>query len=75
MGILRGRWASRIMAAIITSDSRRKNFGKTRAEHERNLRSEGYQTMSDETLDKMKFMEKRYPGGFIPDSIADEVEG
>lgn len=34
-------------------------MGKTRSEHEENLRKEWGSTMSDEQLDKMKFMERK----------------
>jgi len=36
------------------------SFGKTRSEQERNLRSEGWgHTLSDEQLDKCKFLERK----------------
>ncbi len=35
------------------------SFGKTRAEHEKNLRKEWGPTMTDGQLDKLKFMEKK----------------
>lgn len=35
------------------------NFGKTRSEQEENLRKEWSATMSDEQLDKLKFMERK----------------
>lgn len=35
------------------------NFGKTRSEQEQNLRKEWGPTLSDEHLDKIKFIEKR----------------
>ena len=35
-------------------------FGKTRSEHERILRNEWGPTMSDEALDKLKYLERRY---------------
>ena len=34
-------------------------FGKTRSEHEENLRKEWGSTMTDEQLDKLKFVEKK----------------
>jgi len=34
-------------------------MGKTRAEHEENLRKEWGATMTDEQLDKLKFLEKK----------------
>ena len=41
------------------------NFGKTRSEHEENLRKEWGGTMTDEQLDKLKFIErkKKFDGG------------
>jgi hypothetical protein len=36
------------------------NFGKTRSEHEKNLRKEWGGTMTDEQLDKLKYAEKKY---------------
>jgi len=35
------------------------NFGKTRSEQETNMRKEWGQTMTDEQLDKLKFVEKK----------------
>jgi len=34
-------------------------FGKTRSEQEENMRKEWGQTMTDENLDKIKFLEKK----------------
>ena len=34
-------------------------FGKTRSEHEDNLRKEWGHTMTDEQLDKLKFLERK----------------
>ena len=34
-------------------------FGKTRSEQEANLRKEGMRTLSDEQLDKCRFLEKK----------------
>ena len=34
-------------------------FGKTRSEQERNMRKEWGSTMTDEQLDKLKYIEKR----------------
>jgi len=34
-------------------------FGRTRSEQEENLRKEGMQSLSDEQLDRVKFVEKR----------------
>lgn len=47
------------MANIIIP-GRTSRFGKTRSEHERNMRREGWgKTMSDEQLDKCTFLEKQ----------------
>jgi len=35
------------------------NFGKTRSEQEVNMRKEWGQTLTDEQLDKIKFLEKK----------------
>ena len=40
------------------------NLGKTRSEQEEMIRKEGLQGMSDENLDKCKFLEKKYGPGF-----------
>lgn len=42
----------------------KQNLGKTRSEQEENIRKEGYQGMSDEHLDKCKYLEKKYGPGF-----------
>lgn len=34
-------------------------FGKTRSEQEENLRKEGMKSLSDEQLDRVKFLEKK----------------
>lgn len=34
-------------------------FGKTRSEHEENMRKEWGRTMTDEQLDKLKFLERK----------------
>lgn len=36
------------------------SFGKTRSEQEKNLRSEGMRSLSDEQLDRVKYLEKRF---------------
>jgi hypothetical protein len=46
------------MANIIIQ--RPDTFGKTRSEQEKNLRSEGMRSLSDEQLDKVKYIEKKY---------------
>jgi len=37
----------------------KKNFGKTRSEQEKNLRKDWGPTLTDEQLDKIKFIEKK----------------
>jgi len=46
------------MANIIIKGGHDK-FGKTRSEHEENLRKEWGGTMTDEQLDKLKYIEKK----------------
>ena len=46
------------MANIIIKD-RPNRFGKTRSEHEKNLRSEGWTTLSDIQFDRCKYLEKK----------------
>jgi len=36
------------------------SFGKTRSEHEKNLRSEGMRSLTDEQLDRVKYLEKKH---------------
>ena len=52
-------------------------FGKTRSEQEDNLRKEGMRSISDEQLDRMKFIEKRAKDtvGSKPDFISQHVVG
>ena len=38
---------------------RHDHFGKTRSEHEKNLRKEWGSTMTDEQLDKLKYLERK----------------
>ncbi len=45
------------MANIIISKP--DSYGKTRSQHEENMRKEWGHTMTDEQLDKLKFFEKR----------------
>jgi len=47
------------MANIITNSDKHDKFGKTRSEHEENMRKEWGHTMSDGQLDKLKFIEKK----------------
>jgi len=44
------------MEIIIRGKSK---FGRTRSEQEQNLRKEGMSSLSDEQLDRVKFLEKR----------------
>jgi hypothetical protein len=46
------------MVAIIVKNKPYR-FGKRRSEQERNLRKEGMATMTEEQLDKCKFLEKK----------------
>jgi len=56
------------------------HFGKTRSEQETNMRKEWGSTMSDEQLDKLKFIEKKKKEqtgsskNFIPGHHIDEVK-
>ncbi len=49
------------MANIITRGEGHDHdkFGKTRSEHEENMRKEWGHTMTDEQLDKLKFLERK----------------
>jgi hypothetical protein len=44
------------MEIIIRGNSK---FGRTRSEQEQNLRREGMRSLSDEQLDRVKFIEKK----------------
>lgn len=35
------------------------SFGKTRSEHEKNMRKEWGETMNDEQLDKLRYLERK----------------
>jgi len=65
---------------IIKGKDRQHKLGKTRSEQEENIRKEWGKTMSDEQLDKCKFLEKKkkdYNGStknFIPGHYIDEVK-
>lgn len=50
-------------------------YGKTRAEQESNLRKDGFQGMSDENLDKCKWMEKKadIKQGFLRGGFLEKV--
>ena len=56
------------------------HFGKTRSEQEKNMRKEWGTTMSDEQLDKLKFLEKKVKDksgskkNFIPGIDIDKVK-
>jgi hypothetical protein len=64
------------MANIITSKTK---MGRTRSEQEINLRKEWGSTITDEQLDKMKFVEKRVKemtgskDNFIGAHVIDEI--
>jgi hypothetical protein len=47
------------MNIIIKDKNKHQIFGRTRSEQEENMRKEWGQTMNDEQLDKLKFIEKR----------------
>ena len=55
-------------------------FGKTRSEHEENMRKEGYRTMTDAQLDKLKYLERKIKEktgqskNFIPGQDIDQVK-
>jgi len=52
-------------------------FGKTRSEQEENLRREGMRSISDEQLDRIRFIEKQAKEavGSKPDFIGQHVVG
>ena len=47
------------MDIIIKGSNSQHRVGKTRSEHEENLRKEWGRTMTDEQLDKLKYMERK----------------
>ena len=65
---------------IIRGKDEHHKFGKTRSEQEENMRKEWGFTMTDEQLDKTKFLEKKIKKrsgqkkNFIPGHIIDEVK-
>ncbi len=63
------------MVAIIIKDKPYR-FGKNRSEQEKNLRKEDMATMTEEQLDKCKFLEKKsgYPRSFFDKSEIDKVK-
>ncbi len=44
---------------IIIRGGQNDKYGKTRSEQEENIRKEGGRTMSEEKLDKLKFLERK----------------
>ena len=68
------------MEIIIRGKNEQHKLGKTRSEQETNLRKEWGFTMSDEQLDKCKWLEKKKKEvdgstkNFIPGHHIDEVE-
>ena len=63
------------MVAIIIPDKPYR-FGKHRSEQEKNLRKEGMKTMSEEQLDKCKYLEKKtdYRRSFFDQNAIDSVK-
>lgn len=47
------------MYIIIKGKDSQHKLGKTRSQHEENLRKEWGKTMSDEQLDKLKYLERK----------------
>lgn len=56
--------------------STKAKYGKTRSEQEKNLRRDGFVGMSDENLDKLKYLEKKLgvKGGFIRQTDLEKVK-
>lgn len=56
------------------------NYGKTRSEQEKNMRKEWGSTMTDEQLDKLKYIEKKIKENtgqkksFIPGQDIDKIK-
>ena len=50
-------------------------YGRTRSEQERNLRKDGMTTMSEEQLDKCKFLERKtgFDSSFFDKQAIDKV--
>ena len=48
------------MEIIIRGKDEQHKFGKTRSEHEENMKKEWGSSMSGEQLDKLKFLERKY---------------
>jgi len=63
------------MANIIIQ--RPDTFGKTRSEQEKNLRSEGMRSLTDEQLDRVKYLEKKHKEktGSSKNFIGQEIVG
>jgi len=50
---------------------RRNRYGRTRSEQESNLRKDGFAAMSDENLDRLKYLERKEG---IKDGFVSQVE-
>jgi len=63
------------MAFVILKDKPYR-YGKTRSEQEKNLHKEGMRTMTEEQLDKCKFLEKKkgYRRSFFDRREIDKVK-
>jgi len=63
------------MVAIIIKNKPYR-FGKRRSEQERNLRKEGMVTITDEQLDKCKFLERKsgFSRSFFDQSEIDKIK-
>jgi len=67
------------MEIIIKGKDEHHKFGKTRSEQEENMRKEWGMTMTDEQLDKLKFLERKKKEldgstkNFFPGHYIDEV--
>ena len=62
--------------AFIIIKNKPYRFGKHRSEQEKNLRKEGMATMTEEQLDKCKFLEKKtdFRRSFFDKSLIDKIE-
>ena len=62
--------------AFIIIKNKPYRFGKHRSEQEKNLRKEGMATMTEEQLDKCKFLEKKtaFRRSFFDKSVIDKIE-
>ena len=65
---------------IIKGKNDHHKFGKTRSEQEENMRKEWGSTMTDEQLDKLKYLEKKKKQidgstkNFIPGHVIDSIK-